>query len=295
MNESNSKFKLAAVGVTALFFISLITAVYFYNGNKGISKDLNAEKLKTEALLSQKLQLEKEMGQFRKELSLLNGQNGDLDRLLKETNQTLDNREQQIKRLAAENQSLLKYKKEVADLKKLKENFDNQVAALNADLTKLRHENLSLKTDHANAQNIIAGLQKENKTLKNNLDMAAAMANNSLSEAVKKNNKMTVSARRARKIQLAFDIPQKSLSGLDFRITSPKDKVFTSGDGSISHKLVLNDGNPVASLDAQTGYYEISQRVVMEYAPKTRMEKGIYKVDVYSQNTLIGRMQVKLK
>lgn len=295
MNETNAKIKLAAVGVTALFFISLFTSIYFFNGNRSITEDLNKERLRTESLLSQKLQLEKEMGQFRKEITQLNGQNKDLDQLLKETNQTLDGKEQQIKRLIADNMSLGKLKKEVADLRKLKEGFDKQIVALNADLSKLRQENNTLKNNYSDAQNLIAGLQKENKTLKSNLDLASAIANNSLSEAVKKNNKMTVSSRRARKIQLAFDIPQKSLSGLDFRITSPKDKVFTSGDGSISHKLILNDGNPVASLDAQTGYYEISQRVVMEYAPKTRMEKGIYKVDVYSQNMLIGRMQVKLR
>jgi FtsZ-binding cell division protein ZapB len=192
--------------------------------------------------------------------------------------------------------SLGKFKKEVVSLRKMKADFDNQLVVMNADLSKLRQENESLRKENSNAQNMIAGLQKENKTLKGNLDLVSAMANNSLSEAVKKNNKMTVSARKAKKIQLAFDIPQRSLSGLEFKVTSPNDKVFTSTDGSISHRLVLNDGNPVASLDPQSGYFEISQRVVMEYAPKkTRMEKGIYKVDVFSQGTLIGRMQVKLK
>lgn len=295
MYNSNSKIKLAAAGVTVLLFISLFTAGYFFTGNKSITKELNNEKLKTESLLSQKLQLEKEMEKFRKDIAALNGQNTDLDRLLKQTTQTLDQKEKQIKRLTDDNMGLVKFRKEVVELRKLKAQFENQLMAMNADLSKLRQENDLLKNENSDAKNRIAGLQNENKTLKNNLDLVSSMANNSLSEAVKKNNKMTVSARRARKIQLAFDLPQKSLSGLQFKVTSPNDKIFSSGDGSISHKLLLNDGNPVASLDPQTGYYELTQRVVMEYAPKSRMEKGIYKVDVYNQGTLISRMLVKLK
>lgn len=295
MYNSNSKIKLAAAGVTVLLFISLFTAGYFFTGNKSITKELNNEKLKTESLLSQKLQLEKEMEKFRKDIAALNGQNTDLDRLLKQTTQTLDQKEKQIKRLSDDNMGLVKFRKEVVELRKLKAQFENQLMAMNADLSKLRQENDLLKNENSDAKNRIAGLQNENKTLKSNLDLVSSMANNSLSEAVKKNNKMTVSARRARKIQLAFDLPQKSLSGLEFKVTSPNDKIFSSGDGSISHKLLINDGNPVASLDPQTGYYELTQRVLMEYAPKSRMEKGIYKVDVYNQGTLISRMLVKLK
>jgi hypothetical protein len=44
MNESNSKFKIVAVGVTALLFISLLATGYFFTGNQSITKDLHSEK-----------------------------------------------------------------------------------------------------------------------------------------------------------------------------------------------------------------------------------------------------------
>jgi myosin heavy subunit len=295
MKESNTQFNLTTVGVTVLLFLSLITAGYFISTKGSISKELNDEKLKSESLLSQKLQLEKDIEKFRKEIANLNGQNKDLDRMLVDAKSNLDKKEQQIRQLSKDNASIGSLRKEIANLKNLKAQYEGQMATLNSDLIKLRQDNDLMRKEASEAQKMIARLQNENKKLMNDLDVAVAMTNNSLSEAIKKNNRLTVNSRRARKIMVAFDVPQKSLSGLDFKITSPNDKIFTVKDGSISHRLILNDGNPVASLDHTMGIMEASQRVVMEYAPKTKLEKGVYTVDVLSNGKVLGRMQVKLK
>lgn len=295
MKENSTQFNLTTVGVAVLLLLSLITAGYFITTKGTVSQELNDEKLKSESFLSQKLQLEKEIEKIRKEIASLSGQNRDLDRMLLDANSNLDKKEQQIKQLSKENASLGSLRKEVANLKNLKAQYEGQLATLNSDLIKSRQETDKMRKENSESQKMIARLQNENKKLMNDLDVAVAMTNNSLSEAVKKNSKLTVSSRKARKIMVAFDVPQKSLSGLDFKVTSPNDKVFTVKDGSISHRMILNDGNPVASLDNLSGIMEASQRVVMEYNPKTRLEKGVYTVDVLSKGKLLGRMQVKLK
>ncbi|CAN5566805.1 hypothetical protein BH23BAC1_BH23BAC1_32790 [soil metagenome] len=295
MEKSNTQFNLTTVGVTVLLFLSLITAGYFIATKGSISQELNDEKLKSETLLSQKLQLEKEIEKIRKEIASLNGQNKDLDRLLLDANSNLNKKDQQISQLTKDNASLGYLRKEVANLKKLKDQYEGQLATLNSDLIKLRKDNDTMKKDYSEAQKMIAKLQSDNKKLMNDLDVAVAMTNNTLSEAIKKNSRLTVNSRKARKIMVAFDVPQRSLSGLDFKVTAPNDKVFTVKDGSISHRMILNDGNPVASLDNFSGIMEASQRVVMEYNPKTKLEKGVYTVDVLSNGKLLGRMQVKLK
>ena len=295
MSESNSKIKALAIGITICLFVSLFVAARYITVSKQVTADLNDEKLKSESLLSEKLQLQKEIDKFRKEIASLQGKNSDLDRILAQTSSSLDKSEAELKAIKRDNASVKDLKRQIAELNSLRNNLESQIASLNSNITQLKEENGALKSENTRANAMIAHLEKEKKGLENNVQLLTAMADDNLVQVMKKNEKLTVNSRRAKKISFTFDVPQSSLGGLEFKVVSPDSKTFTKNDGSISYHMIESDGHPVASIGAYPGQFELVQRVEMVFAPKEKLKDGIYKIEVYNNGTHLGRMQVKLR
>jgi myosin heavy subunit len=296
MNESNSKIKITAYVIAGLLFVSLFIAAHYITLNKESVAALNEEKLKSEALLSEKLQLQKEIDKYKKEIASLMGVNTNLDQLLAGARASLAEKEAQLSQIKRSNGSIAELNRQIAELKAIRNGLDSQIASLNSEISKLKDENGNLKKENANANAMIAQLEKENKTLSDNLSLLAALTEDNLVVVTKKNEKLTVNSKKAKKINFVFDVPQSSLGGLDFKVVSPNSKTYSKSDGSVSYHLVAGDGNPVASLSSTyPAQFELVQRVEMVFTPKEKLTKGIYKIEVYNNGTHLGRMQVKLK
>lgn len=296
MNESNSKIKITAYVIAGLLFVSLFIAAHYITLNKESVAALNEEKLKSEALLSEKLQLQKEIDKYKKEIASLMGVNTNLDQLLAGARASLAEKEAQLSQIKRSNGSIAELNRQIAELKAIRNGLDSQIASLNSEISKLKDENGNLKKENANANAMIAQLEKENKALSDNLSLLAALTEDNLVVVTKKNEKLTVNSKKAKKINFVFDVPQSSLGGLDFKVVSPDSKTYSKSDGSVSYHLVAGDGNPVASISSTyPAQFELVQRVEMVFTPKEKLTKGIYKIEVYNNGTHLGRMQVKLK
>ena len=294
MNESSSRIKITAYVIAGCLFVSLFIAAHYITLNKEAVTSLNGEKLKSEALLSEKLALQKDIDKFKKEITSLQGLNTNLDRLLADAKSKLADSEAQLKQIQRNNSSIGSLNKQIADLNKLKTSLESQIAGFNSQLSALKDENGALKRENENANAMIAHLEKENKQLSDNMSLLTAMTEDNLVVVKKKNEKLTVNSKRAKKINFVFDVPQSTLGGLEFKVVSPASKVYSKSDGSISHHLVQSEGNPVASLGVYPGQFELVQRVEMVFTPKEKLSKGIYKIEVYHNGTHLGRMQVQL-
>lgn len=294
MSESSSRIKITAYVIAGLLFVSLFIAAHYITLNKEAVASLNEEKLKSEALLSEKLALQKEIDKFKKELMSLQGLNTNLDKLLADANAKLASTEAQLKQIQRNNSSISNLNKQIADLNNLRTNLESQIASLNSQIAALKDENGALKKENASANAMIAQLEKENKQLSDNIRLLTAMTEDNLVLVKKKNEKLTVNSKKAKRINFMFDVPQSSLGGLEFKVVSPTSKVYSKADGTVSHHLLQTDGNPVASLGVYPGQFELVQRVEMVFTPKEKLTKGIYKIEVYNNGTHLGRMQVQL-
>ncbi len=295
MSESNSKIRILAIVITVCLFVSLFVAGRYITVSKQVTADLNDEKLKSESLLSEKLQLQKEIDKFRKEIASLQGKNSDLDKILAETSATLDKKQAELNAIKRDNSSIRDLKAQIAQLNTLRNNLETQIASLNDDMYRLKEENGKLKNENTLANAMIAHLENEKKGLENNVRLLSAMTDDNLVQVMKKNEKLTVNSKRARKINFTFDVPQSSLGGLEFKVVSPDAKTFTKGDGSVSYHMLESDGNQVASIGTYPGQFELVQRVEMVFSPKEKLKEGIYKIEVYSNGAHLGRMQVRLR
>lgn len=283
------------ITVIAAFILvaALIGTGLFYSANKSTTKDLNNEKLKSEMILSEKLALQKEIETFRSQINSLSGKNSELNNLLAETNKKLSEKEAQLSRIVRENGNIKSLKKELGDLIQMKKEFEGQVLALNESIRKLNSEKDALNQK-------IASLQEENKQLASNLEILSSMtADNYLVETTKKmwlkpnSEKLTVMAKRTKKITVSFKVPENIVEDISFKIIKPDGKTVEGKDNGVACQILNEDEGLMASING--GAIKVSKKIEMTYEPKEKQKPGLYQIEMYNGEKYIGTCNVKLR
>ncbi|MDP2336447.1 MAG: hypothetical protein Q8N05_08370 [Bacteroidota bacterium] len=281
------KEKLITGGAVIILIVALIGAGLFYNSNRSLTKNLNNEKLKSEMMLSEKLALQKEIETFKSQINSLSGKNTELDGLLAQTSQKLSEKEAQLSRIVRENGNIKTLKKELAELSQMKKDFESQVLALNESIEKLNAEKNALNQT-------IASLQEENKQLTVNLEILSSMtADNYLVETTKRKDRLTVVAKRAKKMTVSFKVPENIVEDISFKIIKPDGKMVEGKDKGIAYSVVNSDEGLTASLSG--GAIKVSRKIEMIWEPKEKQKPGIYQIEMYNGEKYIGSCNVKLR
>lgn len=285
METMNKKQIALTLGLVSFLIISGI----FFVSNKSLKKDLTKEKIKSEALLSEKLALDKSIASFKNDLKTMKGKNSELDKKITEINQQLDKKQSEIKKLLAENASLNVLKTKVKELEALKNKLNDELYALQINYENLKFENLS-----ANDQLTALKKEKEQLVITNTI-LAALAGNNYRIEAVRgKGDKLTVNARRAQKLVVTFDLPNDVSNNISFKLVTPEGTVFASDNNeSALINITENSDNFYASIEEmdQKG----TKRVELIYKPKEKLNKGVYEFEIYKETTYIGSTQLRLR
>ena len=285
MKTSESKTKVAAIVVTCLFFASLTGLVVMHDSNTSLDELLNGSKLKNESLLSEKLTVEKEISELKKQIAMQLGKNKEIDQLLAQANSNLYKKEQEIRRNAGNNTS----KKDLADLRQIKSSLEKDVAFLNGKIN-----NLETEKDNLNSQLALA--QAQNKELNSTVSLMEALAiNNYRIDATKKNDQLTVVARKTKNLKMAFDLPQHIASNINFKVRTPDGKIIDKSDAALAYGIVENGGDLSASIQPLPVDMKVSKRIEMSYQPKEKLKKGVYTIDIMNGDTYISSCQVKLR
>lgn len=282
-----AKEKLIAGGAVVLLIVALIGTGIYYSSNKSLTKNLNSEKLKSEMMLSEKLELQKEMEAFKNRISALMGRNSELDQFLTSTTQKLLDKQAELNRIKRENGNIKQLKKELADLGQMKKDFESQLLALNESIQKLNAEKNALNQT-------IASLQEENKQLAENLEILSSMtADNYLVETTKRKDRLTVVAKRTKKIAVTFKVPDNVVEDITFKIMKPDGKVVEGKDKGIAYRVVNGDEGLVASTTG--GAIKVSRKIEMTYEPKEKQKPGLYHIEMYNADKYVGTVNVKLR
>ncbi len=278
--------RITAIAVIILI-AGLISTGIFYTVNRSQSKNLNDEKLKSEMMLSEKLALQKEIESFKTQVNSLTGKNTELDKLLAETSQKLIEKEAQLSRVVRENGNIKTLKKELADLNQMKKDFESQVLALNESIRKLNSEKDALNQT-------IASLKEENKQLAANYEILNSMtADNYLVETTKRKDRLTVVARRTKKITVSFKVPENIVEDISFKIIKPDGKIVEGKDNGVACRILNEDEGLVASING--GAIKVSKKIEMTYEPKEKQKPGLYQIEMYNGEKYIGTCNVKLR
>ncbi|HAF29461.1 MAG TPA: hypothetical protein DCG75_10480 [Bacteroidales bacterium] len=269
--------------------LAVIFSGIFFVSNNSLKKNLNKEKIKSEELLSQKLNLDKSLDKIKRDLSKMKDLNVDKNKKINDLTQDISKKDAEVKKLIAQNASLKTLEKKVKELEDLKDKLNAELYALKSANDNLKFENMTISEQLAMVS------QDKEKLIINNTILKAIAGNNYRIEAVRgKNDKLTVQARKTQKLVVTFDLPTDVGDNISFKLLTPDGKEFESKNNELAAINILeNSDNFYASIEEMG---EIgTKRIEMTYKPNEKLGKGVYEFEIYNETTYIGSTQLRLR
>lgn len=169
----------------------------------------------------------------------------------------------------------------------MKKEHETKILALKETIDKLNTDNNFLNQS-------LASLTEENKQLAANLDLLSSItADNYLVETTRKKGKLTVVAKRTKKLGVNFKVPENMVETISFKLIKPDGNTVEGNSKDIAVNITDNNEVLYASLDKAE--LKVSKRIEMTYEPKERLKSGVYKVEIYNKERYIGSCNVKLR
>jgi hypothetical protein len=286
--EKSKRSNAIALVSTTLMMASIFWLLNTISVNSSLETGLLSEKLKSEQLLSEKLQLEKEIEKFREQLAVVKQQNAGLGNLVKSTTDKLQAQEADYARMKKENISLAQVRKQRQDLLTLQAELENE-------LTQLKSSYAALESKNHDLNKVVIALQERNKLLTDDLNRAmfAAVDQSQIQALRGTSGKLTVKAKRTRKLMANFEVPF-NLRSLSFRIMDSEGNALSPKDGTIASTVTPSDTNFTASSDSDVAGSKL-QKVEVVYVPKGKLKSGVYTVEILNENLYVGSLKVRLK
>ena len=281
-----TKITRANIIQSSLILLLIVLSVLLISDRKNAKKGIENEKIKYESLLSDKLNVQKNLSLTKEEIESLSGKNNQLDKQLNDLKNLILEKENEIRHLSASNSSMTKLKSKITELENFNEKLNKQIADINSVLKQTQYDNKSM-------QELLDKMKKENdKLLASNIELQSILADNFRVEALKGKEKPTIKANRTNKIAVSFDLPENYADPLSFSLITPSGDEIKDIKGTT--QLIGEDITFLASLDFipdRTG----TKRTGFTYKPSKKLEKGVYKINVYKENQYLGSTQLRLK
>jgi hypothetical protein len=154
----------------------------------------------------------------------------------------------------------------------------------------------SLNKEKMALNQTISSLQSENKQLASNLEVLSSMtSDNFLVETTKRKGKLTVMAKKAKKMTVSFNVPNNLSENITFQIVQPDGKKVDGKDNGIAYRVVNPEEGLMASTSNGIETIKVARKIEMTYQPKAKQKPGLYKIEMYNGDKYIGACNVKLR
>lgn len=284
-NESRSTILWIGAILIALLLFGLI---FTFARNSKNKQYLNSEKLMTERLLSEKTATQAEVDRLSNEISSLKEQINAASNLLDETETKLTDNENRMRALSA--QYARKSKSDEEEFQKQKEIFENEYASLKSEYDNLVTRNGDLQTK-------LNSLETEASDLAEKLRMNDTYTSDNFQTygSRGKKDRVVVLARRVKKLNVNFEVPQSLTEAISFKIITPSGTTISPEDRALAWTFPPDTRGLTASLSPLTSEFEPSRRVTLTYTPKEKLTPGDYLIQILSNNHNIGNCRIRLR
>jgi len=286
MADDNRKTLLSISAVIIiLLLLGLIFTLVRNNKNK---KNLNSEKLTTEMLQTEKAAIQVELDKLKNEIASLREKSNATSSLLTETETKLADAEKKMKALSG--QYSRKSKADEEEFKKQKADYEREYSNLKSSYDNLMVQNGDL-------QQKLNSLEAQASDLSEKLKMNSTFDSDDYQTygSRGKKDKIVVFARRVKKLNINFEVPQALTETISFKIVTPAGTTITSEDRSLSWTFPPDTRSLTASLSPVTAEFEQSRRVSLTYTPKEKLVPGEYRIQIFSNNSNIGNCRIRLR
>lgn len=281
--------------LTGLLLLAVISAGYYYNTGRNYKGEADKARLAQDSILAVKQLLDKEMQDMNTALENAKGRNAELDRKIAESELTLRDKQTQIDKLLAENGTVSSLRKQLKDIKAERVTMDKQIQDLLAENQQLQAQNGILTKN-------ISQLEKDKLALQDKLnaaDIANSKAGNFRIDMLRNSSKVTAKSKRTNEIGISFDLPANLSSE-------------TSGNKEIYVVILDPQGKPIGNKTSKTVQLSDSRNITpaktlnidLSRNPQTinsnikldgkLRQKGIYKIQIYTEDGMIGASQVRM-
>ena len=263
-----------------------------------------------EFLLNENASVEAELNQMVFNYDMLQVDNRDLQARLDDSKLRISRILDSVKYLKPDVYLVAHYKKQLEVLKDENNKIYLLVEELNAENVFLKEEAIRVNTELDQTIYVSKSLKTENSTLsrindkfERQINKAKALSvKNVMTEGVRRVTnsgriKSTLTAKRARKINVCFTVPENKFAAkgkkeLYIQILDPSNNVV--GDRGV---INVGEQSLIFSEQLVVDYDNVSLQecVFIEPLPGEPFQKGTYFVSIYHENTLIGKTTMELK
>lgn len=259
-----------------------------------------------EAVIIERNECQQRADQMLIQLNELDAAFASLSQQNTELQQTSEQQRREINRLRAQIRSVAgthqieDVKARIEQLEAELAEYQQQAQILLEENTQLSGEQVRIKNSLASAEEQVIELELINKGLSDQVDQASELKIMNIqvvtTRQVRRGEKETTRARRVDKIQVCFTILDNKLSqpgnrNFYVRITDPNNQLLTN---SQSGNFNL-EGNQVTFTTSRTFDYKNVQLIgCVPFTPATSLEKGIYRVAVFTEGREVGTQMFEL-
>jgi hypothetical protein len=280
---------------TSIIVLLLITATIALVSNSKNKRNYNEEKIRKESISSQKLQVSQELEKVKNDMVALTAKKESDEKLNTATDSKLSEVEKRLAHMSKENSSLLTDRNDLVQLQKTKNDLDRAYEDL-----KLKQETASSRIKELENSTIILDAQK--KELSENLADAEKYRTSNIEiygSRGNKKDKLTFTARRTKKLNLIFDVPQNLNEPISIKIITPDGKTIVPSNKTITSSIGPDINYLTVSLSTilptVSGNDNSSQKVTIAYTPEEIFKPGEYKIQITSNGKNIGNCRLKLR
>jgi predicted nucleic acid-binding Zn-ribbon protein len=286
MENSNQKtvIYIGAVILAVLLLGLIFTAV----SNSKNKKNLQAERANSERLMTEKSTIQNDLDKVRQDISTLKTKSEENARLLSDTETKLADTEKRMRSLSAQS---------ARKSKAAEEEFQKQKAALEKEYADLKLNYDKLMSQNGDLQKKLTEMESQTNDLLEKLKMMNTFNSDNFQVMGTrgKNDKQVIVARRVKKLNVNFEVPQSLTESISFKIITPAGTTISPEDKSLSWIFPPDLRNITASLSPISSEFEESRRVSLTYAPKEKLVPGEYKIQIFSNSQNIGNCRIKLR
>lgn len=308
MEQSNSRHKRIYLILTFVILILMaLNGIFIYNYFTTDKKLVKTEE-KLYATDSVKVELEKVRDQTQKELEQFKGKNSQLDAFLKEKNDSLQEYADRIDALLRQGrlnrEQLNQALDEIDQLRYYKRKYLSQIDSLSNHIIKLNRENLSLRENVDKEKRKNEDLTMQNIKLGNKVAIGAKLQTSTIfvTGIKKKSNgkeKETNKASQLEQLKFTFKIAENYVAEVGnkdiyIKIISPEGTtIFNEAAGS--GNFTFQGQESLYSTKKTIEFTQAAQDVTVYWTNGSAFSKGKYKAELFSDGFKIGDTEFELK
>ncbi len=324
-NKDMGRKKKSILPWMLLFLIGLmgLNGYQWFTQNK-LEKDFKQQAVEFNEVKVVTAQLDKDYETAIESLEEMRGNNVELNELIDKQKAELGEQKKKIKGLIWTRRELKKAKTEIENISVLKDQYIAEVHQLRARISELASDNESLRNKNtelattiesekaasykaiAAKDSLYANLNEKNLGLAKKVDMARAIKVNNI-EVIGYKEKKSGKLRKRRKaknihvLRTCFNtetniVTPKGTKNFKVRFIDPMGTTIYNeqlGSGVITEKLSQKDVQYTMSGD--TEYENEGKQICIDYRPSNPLAKGVYKVEMFNNDYIVGTGEFILK